>query len=210
MKFKQLSTLGVMAIIFGLLIFWIGSSDTLSIVGCSIYSIGSFMLLIYFSEKIKVIKFSINRGKELGINANLNMVLYGSNFYLILIFALVAMAWGYMHVNGLITTTAWLIIGSLYVFATLFIIALSRILPLNEDIKQGIESAIDSHLAQQLGIRAENLPIYRAAFEQLVEAEKRGEETRWIGDTLPNENEWLIYIQYEMSRSFQQLSHMDK
>ncbi len=40
----------------------------------------------------------------------------------------------------------------------------------------------------------ENLPLYQKAFEELVEAEKRGEDTQWIGDELPDKNEWLRYF----------------
>lgn len=55
-------------------------------------------------------------------------------------------------------------------------------------------------LAAKLNIKIENLPIYEEAFNKLVEAEMRGEDTQWIGDQLPDEQEWLRYLQYELSK----------
>ncbi len=57
----------------------------------------------------------------------------------------------------------------------------------------------DVRLASRLGIKVENLLIYRQAFDDLVEKEKRGENTEWIGDKLPDPKEWSRYIQYVIS-----------
>ncbi len=58
----------------------------------------------------------------------------------------------------------------------------------------------DIRLASKLGIKVENLNAYREAFNQLMEAEMRGEETGWIGDTLPDKDEWLRYLNYEIKK----------
>ena len=76
---------------------------------------------------------------------------------------------------------AWLIIG----WVEIVLIGL-----LNPDIR----------LASKLGIRVENLSVYREAFDRLMEAELHGEETGWIGDSLPNQEEWLRYLQYEIKK----------
>ena len=58
----------------------------------------------------------------------------------------------------------------------------------------------DHRLCAKYGIKIENLPLYRKAFEELVAAEKRGEETQWIGDRLPDEREWIRYLNYEIEK----------
>ncbi|WP_279113342.1 hypothetical protein [Bacteroides acidifaciens] len=58
----------------------------------------------------------------------------------------------------------------------------------------------DHRLCAKYGIKIENLPLYQKAFEELVEAEKRGEDTQWIGDELPDKNEWLRYLSYEIEK----------
>lgn len=62
----------------------------------------------------------------------------------------------------------------------------------------------DIRLASKLGIKVENLNIYRKAFDKLVEAEMRGENTKWIGDTLPDQNEWLSYLRYEIENGLKE------
>ena len=60
----------------------------------------------------------------------------------------------------------------------------------------------DVRLASKLCIRVENLSVYREAFNRLVEAEMRGEETGWIGDSLPDQGEWLRYLRYEIKKGW--------
>ncbi|MDE6410011.1 MAG: hypothetical protein K2K81_07190 [Muribaculaceae bacterium] len=64
----------------------------------------------------------------------------------------------------------------------------------------------DIRLASKLRIRIENLHIYRNAFEQLVEAEMKGEETKWIGNSLPDQGEWVRYLQYEIKKGLKEES----
>ena len=60
-------------------------------------------------------------------------------------------------------------------------------------------------LANKLHIKIENLDIYRNAFKEIVEAERRGEEVGWIGDKLPDEGEWLRYLRYVMEKELDEL-----
>lgn len=59
---------------------------------------------------------------------------------------------------------------------------------------------IDKNLeiAAKYNIQIKNLLIYQAAFEKLVELEQNGISTSWIGNTLPDEQEWVRYLQYEI------------
>lgn len=58
----------------------------------------------------------------------------------------------------------------------------------------------DYRVCAKYGIKMENLPIYRKAFEELVAAEERGEDTQGIVDRLPDKNEWQKYLIYEIEK----------
>ena len=58
----------------------------------------------------------------------------------------------------------------------------------------------DHRLCAKYRIKIENLPQYRKAFDELVKSEKQGSETQWIGDDIPDKNEWLRYLSYELEK----------
>lgn len=68
----------------------------------------------------------------------------------------------------------------------------------------------DIRLASKLSIRVENLSVYREAFDRLMEAEIRGEETGWIGDSLPDQGEWWRYLQYEIKKGLKEENPANK
>ena len=100
--------------------------------------------------------------------------------------------------GGFLWTCSRLFISSLWLSVPLFVITWG-VIGWCEIALIGLLDP-DERLASRLGIKVENLNIYRSAFNQLVEAEMRGEETEWIGDTLPDKDEWLRYLNYEIKK----------
>lgn len=56
----------------------------------------------------------------------------------------------------------------------------------------------DVRLASKIGIKVENLPLYRKEFKKLIAAKERGEAIEWIGDSLPDPVGWQRYLMYEL------------
>ena len=100
--------------------------------------------------------------------------------------------------GGFLWTCSRLFISSLWLSVPLFVITWG-VIGWCEIALIGILDP-DVRLASRLGIKVENLNAYREAFNQLMEAEMRGEDTQWIDDTLPDKMEWLAYLKYETSR----------
>lgn len=59
----------------------------------------------------------------------------------------------------------------------------------------------DVRLSSKIGIKVENLPLYRKEFEKLLASEERGEDTSWIGDSLPDPDEWQRFLLYEINNN---------
>lgn len=54
----------------------------------------------------------------------------------------------------------------------------------------------DHRVCAKLGIKIENLPYYKAAYQQMKDAEKLGVESPILQSDMPDIGEWLRYYTY--------------
>lgn len=65
----------------------------------------------------------------------------------------------------------------------------------------------DVRLCVRLGIKIENLPIYRQAFNEMVAMEERGEDYYALGKSMQDQEDWMRYCAYEFEKSIAEMPH---